>query len=32
VIVSFTGRTRYARDEDGDGIVENSQGKPLTCD
>lgn len=32
VIVSLTGRTRHARDTDGDGIVENSQGKPLACD
>lgn len=31
VIVSMTGRTRYARDEDGDGIVENSQGKAVEC-
>ena len=32
VIVSMTARTRYARDSDGDGIIEDSQGKPLTCD
>ncbi|MGV3591885.1 MAG: GspH/FimT family pseudopilin [Gammaproteobacteria bacterium] len=31
VIVSFTGRTRFARDGDGDGIVEDSQGRPLSC-
>jgi len=31
VIVSMTGRTRYARDEDGDGIIENSQGKAVEC-
>ena len=31
VIISFTGRTRYARDKDGDGIVENSQGEALAC-
>lgn len=32
VIISFTARTRYAKDSDGDGIVENSQGEPLECD
>jgi len=31
IIVSFTGRTRYGKDTDGDGIVENSSGKPLQC-
>jgi Tfp pilus assembly protein FimT len=31
LILSFSGRTRMARDEDGDGVVENSQGKPVTC-
>lgn len=31
VIISFTGRTRYARDADGDGILENSQGEALEC-
>lgn len=31
IIVSATGRTRYARDLDGDGIVENSKGQPLHC-
>lgn len=32
LIVSVSGRTRMARDRDGDGIVENSQGQPLDCD
>lgn len=32
LIVSVSGRTRMARDSDGDGIVENSQGQPLDCD
>lgn len=32
LIVSVSGRTRMARDSDGDGIVENSQGRPLDCD
>lgn len=31
IILSLTGRTRFARDEDGDGVVENSQGNPLNC-
>lgn len=31
IIVSFSGRTRFARDKDGDGIVEDSQGRPLSC-
>lgn len=31
LIVSVSGRTRYARDSDGDGIVENSRGNPLVC-
>lgn len=31
IILSLTGRTRFARDEDGDGVVENSQGNPLKC-
>jgi type IV fimbrial biogenesis protein FimT len=31
LIVSFSGKTRMARDEDGDGIVENSQGKNVIC-
>jgi len=32
VIVNLTARARRAKDNDGDGIVENSQGKPLNCD
>lgn len=32
VILSVTGRTRHAKDTDGDGIVENSQGKALECE
>jgi len=32
LIVSISGRTRMARDRDGDGIVENSQGNPVLCD
>ena len=31
IIVSLSGRARYARDRDGDGVVENSQGKPVSC-
>lgn len=31
LIVSVSGRTRMARDSNGDGIVENSQGQPLDC-
>jgi type IV fimbrial biogenesis protein FimT len=31
VIISFSGRTRFARDKDGDGVAEDSQGKPLYC-
>ena len=31
LILSLTGRTRMALDTDGDGVVENSQGKPVTC-
>lgn len=31
LILSFSGRTRMARDRDGDGVVENSQGKPVQC-
>ncbi len=31
LIISFSGKTRMARDRDGDGVVENSQGLPLTC-
>jgi type IV fimbrial biogenesis protein FimT len=32
LIISLSGRARLARDTDGDGIVEDSQGKPLSCD
>lgn len=32
IIVSLNGRTRFARDSNGDGIAEDSQGKPLHCD
>lgn len=31
IIVSLSGRTRFARDRDGDGVREDSQGKPLYC-
>lgn len=31
LILSFSGRTRMAIDQDGDGIVENSQGKAVDC-
>jgi len=31
LIVSFSGKTRMALDTNGDGIVENSQGKPPSC-
>ena len=31
LIINTTARTRLAQDTDGDGIRENSQGKPLTC-
>ena len=31
LIVSFTARTRMAKDSDGDGVVENSQGRALDC-
>lgn len=31
VIVNLSARTRLARDADGDGIVEDSQGKPVSC-
>lgn len=31
LIISNTGRPRSARDYDGDGIVERTPGKPLTC-
>jgi type IV fimbrial biogenesis protein FimT len=32
VIISLSGRARLARDTDADGIVEDSQGKPVSCD
>ncbi|MEX2367133.1 MAG: GspH/FimT family pseudopilin [Pseudohongiellaceae bacterium] len=32
IIVSLSGRSRLARDLDGDGIAEDSQGRPLDCD
>ena len=31
IIISLSGRTRFARDKDGDGIAEDSEGKPLYC-
>lgn len=31
LVVSFSGKTRLARDKDGDGIVENSQGRNVSC-
>jgi type IV fimbrial biogenesis protein FimT len=31
IIISLSGRTRFARDKDGDGVAEDSQGKPLYC-
>lgn len=31
LIVSRTGRIRHARDNDGDGFVEDSRGKPVRC-
>lgn len=31
IIISMTGRLRLARDSDGDGISEDSRGRPLTC-
>ena len=31
LVISRSGRTRYAIDSDGDGYRENSKGKPLTC-
>jgi type IV fimbrial biogenesis protein FimT len=31
IIISLTGRARFATDRDGDGIVEDSQGRPLQC-
>lgn len=32
LIISRTARTRFAIDSDGDGIREDSEGKPLVCD
>lgn len=32
LILNHLGRTRVAQDNDGDGIVENSRGKSLSCD
>ena len=32
VIVSNTGRPRFAQDKDSDGIIENARGKPVSCD
>lgn len=32
LIISLSGRTRLARDTDGDGIVEDSQGRALGCE
>jgi len=31
IIVSISGRSRMARDSDGDGVVEDSQGRALLC-
>ena len=31
LIISFTGRARASRDTDGDGIREDSSGRPITC-
>jgi len=31
LILSLSGRTRMAKDSDGDGIIEDSQGRPLAC-
>ncbi len=31
LIINRSGRMRFAQDRDGDGIVENSRGKPLSC-
>jgi type IV fimbrial biogenesis protein FimT len=31
IIVSLSGRSRFARDTDGDGVVEGSQGKAVSC-
>jgi len=32
IVINQIGRTRFARDTDGDGIVEDSRGKPISCD
>lgn len=31
IIVNASGRTRFASDQDGDGIVESSDGQPVAC-
>lgn len=31
LIVNAQGRVRHARDSDGDGIVENAEGEPVSC-
>lgn len=31
IIINAQGRTRMARDNDGDGIVEDARGRPVTC-
>ena len=31
LIVNAQGRVRFSRDEDGDGIVEDAQGRPVSC-
>ena len=31
IIISVTGRVRFARDNDHDGIVEDARGKPVSC-
>ncbi len=31
VIVNYAGRTRVARDADGDGVAEDASGRPLAC-
>lgn len=31
IVISRTGRIRYAVDSDGDGLVEDSRGKPVRC-
>jgi type IV fimbrial biogenesis protein FimT len=32
LIVNTTGRARWAKDLDGDGLVEDAEGRPLRCD